>query len=151
MYVHFLLSQPSVRPFPAQVILLWKGPPQISPSTPVSVPAKITWKVSNTFNHITLTLSCRPISHCEKLVMMADFKLLTPFIHKRRTGVAKILQGLSYKVCYIPCHQSFSHFDYLFWFLEYLPLYIGSLFLCYEGMWDSPIAYQGHKYEDAVV
>ena len=44
---HFLLLQPSIRPVPAQVILLWKGPPKLcieSHLVPlVSVPAKITW------------------------------------------------------------------------------------------------------------
>ena len=27
--VHFVLLQPSIRPIPAQVILLWKGPPKL--------------------------------------------------------------------------------------------------------------------------
>ena len=41
---HFLLLQPSIRAVPAQVILLWKGPPKLCIEChPVSVPAKIIW------------------------------------------------------------------------------------------------------------
>ena len=47
---HFLLLQPSIKPVPAQVILLWKGPPKLCIEcylVPL-YPAKITWMLCQT-------------------------------------------------------------------------------------------------------
>ena len=60
------MLQPPIRPVPAKVILLWKGPPKLhrmSPCNPVSVPAKITWerqKEDHQGTNITLILT-RPV------------------------------------------------------------------------------------------